>query len=422
MQSPTSHDDAPPANWRIVLSSWLEGSDPRPVRGPLARWPRATDGLIALVVLTGSLVTVALSQLADGQDLTVASMLDQSIGALLLLTAAALSLLWRRARPVAVTAVVATLSIAWAIAGYGDGNDLALAVAIYSVGRYESDQRTSLLAVACVIGTSVLVTVIDSSQRIDVAPALLLALLPWYAGRRMRNRGEYLKLLQDRAEWVEAEQHARAQQAVAEERSRIARELHDVVAHQVSMMTIQAGAARTVARSDPDAAIEAMGDVESAGRQALGELRHLLGVLRPGDGGRDDLGPQPGITDIPSLAEPLNQIGATVSLTIGRLPANLPTALDLSAYRIVQESITNIVKHAGPNPTVEITIAAEEQALAVNVTNTTSGLTQELPSSGFGILGMQERARQLGGTLVAGHHPPNRFTVEARLPLEPEPA
>ena len=125
-------------------------------------------------------------------------------------------------------------------------------------------------------------------------------------------------LLRERAERLEAEQQARARRAVADERSRIARELHDVVAHRVSMMTVQAGAAKTIARHDLDAAIDAMGDVESAGRRALGELRHLLGVLRPDPADPEQLGPQLGLADIPALADQLTQTGADVHPQPGR--------------------------------------------------------------------------------------------------------
>lgn len=400
---------------------WFEAGEPRPVRGPFARWPRATDALIAVVVFAGSLVTVAVSELGDGESLTIDSIGDGPVGAFGMLAAAAAALLWRRSRPIAVTALVTVIGIGWAVAGYGDGSELALVVAVYSVGRYTSDSRSSLLTVVGVTVASIIATVIDPNQRIDIAPAIILSGLPWYVGRRIRNRGDYLTLLQERAERLEADQHARARQAVADERARIARELHDVVAHQVSMMTIQSGAAKTIAGDDLEAAIEAMGDVERAGRQALGELRHILGVLRPDGPDNDDLGPQPGIEGIPGLAEQLSHTGAAVSLTLGARPDNVSSALDLSAYRIVQESITNIIKHAGPNPEVRIAVTPDDDLLFIEITNTVGTVSPDLPPSGYGIVGMRERANLLGGTLTAGPRPPNRFSVEARLPLEPEP-
>ena len=179
------------------------------------------------------------------------------------------------------------------------------------------------------------------------------------------------------------------------------------------------------ARDDLDAAIDAMVDVEHAGRQALGELRHLLGVLRPDTADAEGLGPQPGLADIPALADELTRTGADVSLTMAPVPAGLSAAIDLSAYRIVQESLTNVIKHAGPNPTVDLTIGLDDVGLVIDIVNTitTSGgheAAPGLPASGYGIAGMRERATLLGGTLTAEPQPPDRFRVNAHIPLEME--
>lgn len=406
-----------------ALAAWLGPGDPHPYRGPFTRWPHAADGALALFVFAGSLVAIATSRLDDGEDLTLAAIRDRPVGAFVLLAVAATALWWRRSRPVTVTAFVLFLMIVWAIAGYGDGQDLAIIVATYSVGRFATNYGHSLLAVFAAAAVGIIGTVIDANQRIDVVPAIVLTGLPWYIGRRVRDRGDYLALLKERAAHLEAGQQARARQAIAEERARIARELHDVVAHQVSMMTVQAGAAKTIARSDLEAAIEAMGDVEGAGREALGELRHLLGVLRPDAADSDHLGPQPGLADLESLVDHLSHTGAGVTLTVGDVPAVLPTAVDLSAYRIVQESLTNIIKHAGPNPTVDISIALDDRRLVIDISNTTSGRTTapELPGSAYGITGMRERATLLGGSLTAGSQPPDRYRVHASIPVDPEP-
>ncbi|HUS41570.1 MAG TPA: histidine kinase [Ilumatobacteraceae bacterium] len=404
---------------------WFDFGEPHIARGPFTRWPRTTDAALALVVFAASLVAVAASAVGDGENVTIDSIGDRPAGAVVLLAGAAVALIWRRRYPVAVATLVMVVMIVWAIAGYGDGQDLALVVAVYSVGRYTADHRYSLAAVAAVIIVSVLDTIVDTNQRIDIAPAILLGVLPWYLGRRLRNRGDYVALLQERAERLEADQLARARQAVADERSRIARELHDVVAHQVSMMTVQAGAAKTIARDDLDAAVDAMGDVERAGRQALGELRHLLGVLRLDTSDGDDLGPQPGLAGIPTLADELSHTGADVSLTMTPVPAGLSAAVDLSAYRIVQESLTNVIKHAGPDPAVHLTVGLDDVGLVIDIVNTInpSGHCEAapgLPASGFGIAGMRERAALLGGTLTAEPLPPSRFRVNAHIPIETE--
>ncbi len=411
--------------WRSLLDR-LDPGEPHPHRGPFARWPRTADALLAGLVFMLSWLAVTASNVEDGQGFSPGRMKDLAPPAVVLLAVAAAALMERRRHPVEVSALMAGLLVVWALAGYGDGQDIGLVVALYSVGRYAANHRLGLATVATVVGVSIVGTVIDPHQRVDVVPAVVFGLLPWYVGYRVRNRGDYLALLRERAKRLEAEQQARAQRAIAEERSRIARELHDVVAHQVSMMTVQAGAARTIARVDPDAAVEAMGDIERAGRRALGELRHLLGVLRPdGDDSDDaeDLGPQRGLADVPALVEGLRRTGAHVTLHMNAPPGGLPAAVDLSAYRIVQESVTNIVKHAGPAPTVAVTIGTDATGLTIEVENSTDGLPPDLPPSGFGITGMKERATLLGGSLTAEPRNPDRFVVEARLPYRPdEPA
>jgi signal transduction histidine kinase len=410
---------------RQMWRTWFDPAEPHLARGPFTLWPVAADSALSVVVFVTSVIAVAASALDDGEEFTVTSITDLPTAGFALLALAAAALLWRRRRPVLVTVFVLAIIIIWAVAGYGDGQDLALVVAIYSVGRYTADHRTSLATVAVATAIDMFGTIIDSDQRIDIAPAIILTVLPWYVGRRIRNRGDYVALLKERADRLEAEQQARARQAVADERSRIARELHDVVAHRVSMMTVQAGAAKTIARDDLDAAINAMGDVERGGRQALGELRHLLSVLRPDTTDSDDLGPQPGLADIKSLADDLTHTGAAVTLTIADLPSALPVAVDLSAYRIVQECCTNIIKHAGPNPTVDVVVGLDDRDLVIDITNGTARTTVTtdpgLPASGYGIVGMRERAQLLGGTLVAEPQTPDRFRVHARLPIEPEP-
>ncbi len=428
--------EAAPATGRIpALAARFGLGEPHLARGPFTRWPRATDALVVLVVFVATLVAVAVSRLEDGEALTAASVVDRPVGSLVLVALASGALWWRRTWPVASTVFVLAVAVLWAVAGYGDGEDLPLVVAVYGVGRYGTDDRHSVATVVAAFGVGIVASVVDSSQRVDVLPAFILTALPWYVGRRVRNRGEYLTLLRERAERLEAEQQARARRAVAAERARIARELHDVVAHEVSMMTVQAGAAKTIARDDLDAAVEAMGDVERAGRRALGELRLLLGVLRRDSADPDQLGPQPGIADVTALVDELVRTGAAVTVTVGDLPERLATALDLSAYRIVQESCTNIVKHAGPGPTVAVEITVDDDALVIDIVNTvtdgtatahTAGTTggaagRGLPVSGYGTAGMRERASLLGGTLVAGPETSGRFRVHARLPLEPEP-
>lgn len=405
---------------RALLAS-LGSDEPRAYRGVLSRWPVTTDAILASLVLVLSIAAVAVSGLEDGEALTLATITALPLASFALLVVASAALMWRRAHPVAVTAVSLAAMTAWAFAGLGDGNDLPLAAAVYAVGRFVRNSSQSMVVVATAIGVSAVASLIDSHQRVDVAPAAAIVALAWYVGRRIRNRGEYLALLRERAERREADERQRVTQALADERARIARELHDVVAHQVSMMTVQAGAAKTVIATDPEAAERAMASVERAGRQALGELRHLLGALTPTTDPSNSLAPQPGIADLEELARSLEQTGATVSMAISDLPADVSAAVGLATYRIVQESVTNIVKHAGPNPVVTIEVSREGAALAITVTNSVSGGERAASvSSGYGIAGMNERAAILGGTLRADVDAAGTFSVRALLPLEME--
>ena len=307
-------------------------------------------------------------------------------------------------------------ALSWGL-GFTDG-PVSLMVALYSAGRYATNDQWSYYGVGGAIALVGIRAFINPQPAADIGGALLALFVVWYTGRRIRIRGDYLRLLQERAAQLEREQADEACRAVAKERTRIARELHDVVAHRVSVMTVQAGAAKTVAADDPAGALQAMEAVEQAGRQALGELRHLLGVLRP-EAEVDGLGPQPGIADVPRLVEHLGEAGLQVSLTIDDLPADLPARVDLSAYRIVQEALTNVIKHAGPGARTEVRLSTDNHGVAIEVLDNGYGATI-LPGSGHGIVGMRERALLLGGSLDAGPRPGGGFRVVAHLPIGDE--
>ena len=394
---------------------------PQPLRGPFTRWPRAADGVLALFVFIGAIINVTTQDPEDSQSVTIDVIDDLSIGAYLLLAVGAATIYWRRRYPLPVLAAAVGASVLYAAFGYEGDPVLAILVSLYSVGRYESDDRRSLVALAMALALVALGEVIDGEPLGTIACAVFFTFLPWYVGRRVRIRGQYLLVLQERAEQLEREQEAEAARAVSDERARIARELHDVVAHQVSMMTVQAGAAKTVAADDPNGAREAMGAVEQAGRQALGELRHLLDVLRP-DTETEPLGPQPSLRELPHLVERLAGAGVAVTLDTGTvLTAELPARVDLSAYRIVQEALTNVLKHGGPGAEAEVRLQRHNGDLHIEVLDSGRGGTI-LPGSGHGIVGMRERALLLGGSLEAGSRPGGGFRVEARLPIGEGPA
>ncbi len=382
--------------------------------GPFVRWPRAVDAVLALVVLAASVLV----QDGPGDSVQLRPVADLPIGAVLLFAVAGAALYVRRRAPIPVLAVVLA---AWVLTLGNDFSDFGgfTIVALYSAGRYAGD---SWQTYAGLVGAVVVLTLdgaLDPVPWGETGFGVVVMVAAWYAGRRLRLRRE-------RAEQLRREQEAQARRIVGEERTRIARELHDVVAHRVSLMTVQAGAARMVAADDPEAALRAMGAVEIAGRQALDELRHLLGVLRPAthlDGGqvvgdqvvRDQ--PQPGMADLSQLIEQTRQAGVDVSLTTDGLPQALPARVELSAYRIVQESLTNVVKHAGPDARTEVRVTSDGRCLIVEVIDDGLGATV-LPGASHGIVGMRERALLLGGSLDVGPRPAGGFRVLAQLPIE----
>ena len=391
---------------------------PRPLRGPFTRWPRITDALLAVVMFLSAVFTASFEDPENNRGFAFRLVEDIPIAAYIILAMACIALYWRRRRPLVVFGVNLFASVLWV--GLGPSVDplIGLLVSMYGVGRYLPNDRTSHTAVGGAVAAVGIGALIDGQPAGDIPVNLLVMLLAWYIGKRIRIRGEYPILLQERAAQLERERAAEARRAVAEERARIARELHDVVAHRVSLMTVQAGAAKTVAADDPAGARQAMEAVEQAGRQALGELRHLLGVLRP-ETEAGELGPQPGLADIPQLVDQLEQAGMEVSLAIDDLPTDLPIRVDLSVYRIVQEALTNVLKHAGPGARTEVRLSNDNRGVTIEVLNAGNGGTI-LPGSGQGIVGMRERALLLGGSLDAGPRPGGGYQVVAHLPISPD--
>jgi len=392
------------------------GSAPRRFRGPFARWPRAADGVLATVVFLGTVFVTD----GPGDSLVIRPIGDVPIPALLVFAVASAALYWRRRAPLAVLAVVL---VAWAStigSGYADLGGVAI-IALYSAGRYATDDRWAYLGVGAAIFVVTLDNLADPAPWGEAVFGAVVMFVAWYVGRRLRMR-------QERAAQLLREQAAESRRIVIEERARIARELHDVVAHRVSLMTVQAGAAKAVAAQDPEGALRAMGAVEEAGRQALEELRHLLGVLRP-ETDPDGLGPQPGLADLPRLVEQIRRAGLDVSLATDGVAAELPARVDLFAYRIVQEALTNVLKHAGPGTRSKVRLGSDSSGIVIEVLDDGRGATvlpgldpDDAGARGHGIVGMRERARLLGGTLDARPRPGGGFSVVAHLPTGGEPA
>ena len=289
-------------------------------------------------------------------------------------------------------------------------------VAVYTVVSL-SDRRTSLvvaLVTGLSIGTSVLLS--DDTPFVTVAFQYVVFATAWILGDSVRTHRAYAAELEDRAASAERRRQEDAARAAADERVRMARELHDVVAHHMSLIAVQSEAAQVLLPADPARAAEAVGAIGATAREALTELRRLLGALREEGDGPASRAPQPGDLAIGSLVDSVREAGIAVSLTVRGDPRPLPDTVALSAYRIVQESLTNVVKHAGP-ASATVLVGYGEDELLLEVTD--DGRGDSVSGNGQGLVGMRERVNLLGGQLRAGPRRQGGFGVEARLPLHP---
>lgn len=332
-------------------------------------------------------------------------------------------LLYRRSRPELVMAVVGGAGIIAPVLGSAmpNGATFGIVVALYSIATHGT-QRDAVLSGVITIGV-LLYVAFRYWEFVGIAGAAANYLIfgtAWALGWAARNRRLLLRELEARAERAERTREQQARQAVAEERARIARELHDVVAHAVSVMVVQAGAARRQLDRDGGGAREAVAAVESTGRRALEELRRLLGVLREADEQpANSLAPQPSLRSVVPLIESFRSAGLQVDLTADGLPDDLPAGVDVSAYRVVQEALTNVLKHAGPDTAVTVAIHSVQDEVVVEVADDGRGAASDPQpdGQGHGLVGMRERVGLYDGALETGPRPGGGYLVRARFPF-----
>jgi signal transduction histidine kinase len=366
----------------------------------LNRYPRLVDWALALLALVGSGAAVV------GGDRRVISAPIAIVGAL--------ALAWRRDRTLEVLAI--TTAACAAMAAISDAfNPFAVAVALYTVAS-RCERRASLTAGTLALAMLVLPlwSMVGWADPLAMLGRLAPLVIAWLVGDSVGVRRRYVEALEDRAQRLERERAAEAARAVAEEQARIGRELHDVIAHNLSVMVVQAAAARDLFDADPGRARDALAAIERTGRGALGELRRLLGAIR------DDhppLSPQPGLERLDELVDQVGAAGLKISMHYEGTPRPLPPALDLSAYRIIQEALTNTLKHAHARHT-DIVLAFGDHDLRIDVRDDGNTAGAATDHTGQGLIGMRQRAATLGGTLTAGPSAGGGFTVTARLPLD----
>jgi signal transduction histidine kinase len=324
--------------------------------------------------------------------------------------AGVLPLLVRRSRPFAALAAV----LAVAVASPVDAQfALPIAVLLYTIGAMRSWEATFAAASSVVVTGLVYRLAGGNLTTSDLLSTALLCAVSGGVGLYIGSRRTSYEALRERAERLQRERELLAERAVAQERLRIAQELHDVVAHNVSLIVVQAQALGATVADDRVAA--GTGAIAELGRQAMAEMHRTLKLLRAGDDAGAGREPQPGLADLEALLERARAAGLPVDLAIEGRPRPLAQGVDLSAYRILQEALTNVVKHAGPVPTT-VTLGYRPDALELTVTDAGSGRPQSATPGGHGLVGMRERAALFGGTLTAAPHNGRGFQVQAVLP------
>ncbi|MFF3750652.1 sensor histidine kinase [Streptomyces sp. NPDC002018] len=345
-----------------------------------------------------------------------------------------LSLALRRRAPEKTLLLVLGLGLAQVVLDVQvNPADFAMLVVIYTVSAQGGPRWASQLALTGGLLAAPISQVRWPEEQAGTTGRVVVAVimsvpfaLAWVLGDSARTRRAYFDQLEERATRLEKEREAQAKVAVAAERARIARELHDVVAHNVSVMVVQADGAAYVLDAAPGQAKEALETISSTGRQALAEMRRLLGVLRTGDtkeGG--EYVPQPDVGQIEDLVEKVRGAGLAVDFKIEGTPRPLPSGVELTAYRIVQEALTNSRKHGGPDVGASVRLVYFDDGLGLLVEDDGRGAAHELyedggaDGRGHGLIGMRERVGMVGGTLDAGPRPGGGFRISALLPLKP---
>ena len=394
----------------------------------IRRHPTGVDILWAVLLLGVSGVSIVADQVGGGRERVAAVPIAVGLSVVVAL---------RRRAPERMLLLAILMGIAQLLFGVRPGAaDFALLVITYTVATV-GERWASRLALGC----SLTAAGLSRLRWPDDAPVggwaqtagyVVIMTVPfvlaWVLGDSIRTRRAYFSQLEERAARLEREREAQSKVAVAAERARIARELHDVVAHNVSVMVVQADGAAYVMDSSPEQAKQALETISGTGRQALAEMRRLLGVLRTGDAQESgEYVPQPDVGQIEELVGKVRETGLAVDFKIEGTPRPLPSGVELTAYRIVQEALTNTRKHGGPDAGASVRLVYFDDGLGLLVEDDGRGAPHELyadggaDGAGQGMIGMRERVGMVGGTLDAGPRPGGGFRISALLPLKPAP-
>jgi signal transduction histidine kinase len=395
----------------------LSYRSPVSLAGSLLAWVQRHRAPIADALLAAAVTAMVLVDLSSPTDATGVRPTDPL--AVLLSLLQTLPLAFRRRAPLLSFILIIVGVCSYYALGYEvtDGT-LATFVGVYTVAAYEDRRRSllglGLLAVGMTWYWTFRAEPFDPTTPIWIA---ILGLLSWGLGEYVRTRRAYTAQVEALAERLDRARALEARQAAWQERARLARELHDVIGHTVNVMVIQAGAGRRTLASDRGHAERAFQTIESTGRAALGELDRLLGILRTADD-EPDLPPQPGLEQLRALAGRFEDAGLPVEITVEGDEVPLPRSLDQSAYRIIQEALTNALRHAG-GATAQVAVRYGQDRLELEVADDGCGSprTRNRLGGGRGLIGMRERVALFGGDLEAGPRAAGGFVVRCRLPL-----
>jgi signal transduction histidine kinase len=291
---------------------------------------------------------------------------------------------------------------------------IAALITSYSMGRYTERRAVPASLAVASGGMLAVVLTMEGQTGADFLFPTAFSVIAWVMGRSVRTRSQLTGELHEAAVRAEEAHEEELARVAAEERRRIAREMHDVVAHSVSVMVVQAGGARRILDRDPARAIEAAAHIEQTGRAALVEMRRLLGVLNAGD--EAERAPAPGMRELGALVVRTRAAGLPVELTVDGEPRPLPAGLDLAAYRVLQEGLTNAIRYAHAAPT-DVRVRWTPSALELTVADRGPGWSGDDGVTGHGLVGMRERVRLYGGELWTGRREGGGFEIRARIPL-----
>ena len=379
------------------------------VRDLIRRRPVVADAAIAVALLAIGIIEQNFQPLSMPADLLALA------GATLPFALRTRATFW------ATVAMYASASILLLQGGVPAAAQVSTLWGLYTLGVVNQPTRKAitlqLLAVTPFLGAIIATAFIESTDQFSVLIVLALFTAVIITSSELtKSRAVALANLEQRAIELETAQRDLLRLAIEDERAAIARELHDVVAHNVSVMVLQSGAAKRILKTQPEKAIEALDAVAESGRQALSEMRLVVGVLRPSND--QGLEPQPVLNRLGQLIARVEEASVPVELEIQGNVTELPVALELSAYRIIQESLTNTMKHAGPGSTARVILDYQPSALRIEITDTGSGPGTAEPAAGHGLVGIHERAAMFHGTVETGHISAGGFRVSVLLPLE----